>query len=105
MADDVVRLPAMGEAGVAGKTAVGRLDAALFADPARRLRWQPTHAGAFLDGRHGYTTGRYQVVQQDTAGAEEVLGTGAYLTWWRLDEGGAWRVILDTGVPDPQPAK
>jgi len=100
MSDDVVRLPGLGESGLQGKAAVRAVDAGLFADPNRRLLWEPAAAGAFNDGRHGYTTGRYRVVAVSEGGAEEVLSSGAYLTWWRLDDGGRWRVILDTGTPD-----
>lgn len=100
MSDDIVRLPGMGESGLQGKAAVRAVDASLFADPGRRLLWEPVAAGVFNDGRHGYTTGRYRVVVISEGDSEEVLGSGAYLTWWRLDDGGRWRVILDTGTPD-----
>jgi len=100
MTDDVIRLPGMGEPGLQGKAAVRVVDASLFADPTRRLLWEPVSAGAFNDGRHGYTTGRYRMVSVTEEGTEQVLGTGAYLTWWRLDDGGRWRVILDTGTSD-----
>jgi ketosteroid isomerase-like protein len=33
-----------------------------------------------------------------------ILGTGKYLTVWRLQNNGAWKVEFDTGVPDTPPA-
>lgn len=98
MADDAVRLPGLGEAGVQGKEAIAGLDGGMFADPDRRLVWEPTAAGIFADGRHGYTTGRYRVLV--TAGGEEtVAARGSYITWWRRQDG-SWKVILDTGAPE-----
>jgi ketosteroid isomerase-like protein len=98
MAEDAVRLPELGEAGVQGKAAIAELDRPLFAATDRRLVWEPTDAGLFADGRHGYTTGRYRVLQE-VEGAEVELSAGAYATWWRR-EGETWRVIFDTGAPD-----
>jgi ketosteroid isomerase-like protein len=93
---DAVRLH-MGRTAVQGLAVIRAFDAGLFADPALRLVWTPTHAGAFADGRHGYTTGRaafVRVVGGDTT------WTGTYVTLWRR-EAGRWRVILDTGASDP----
>lgn len=98
MADDAVRLPGLGEAGVRGKDRIAELDGGMFADPTRRLVWEPTDAGGFADGRHGYTTGRYRVLVEE-GGEQKELGAGAYITWWRLQDG-AWKVILDTGAAD-----
>ena len=104
MADDVVRLPEMGAPAVCGKVAVAGLDARIFANPARRLVWQPTDAGAFADGAHGYTTGRAQVITSGADGTETVLYSGSYVTVWRRAPDGRWLVILDTGAEDPAPA-
>ena len=104
MADDAVRLPKLGGKAVAGKDAVRKNDAALFADPKRQLLWEPAEAGAFEGGNLGFTTGTYRVVRKTDAG-EEVVGRGTYLTWWRKSAGGSWRVILDTGTPDPPEKK
>lgn len=104
MADDAVRLQRLGGKAVQGKAAVRKVDAAIFADPTRQLVWEPTEAGAFADGRHGFTTGNYRVLKRGKDSKEEVVGRGSYLTWWRKEPGGAWRVILDTGTQEP-PAK
>ena len=73
--------------------AVRAYDAGLFADSTTRLVWEPTDAGAFADGRHGFTTGRSALL----SAAGDTLYAGVYLTMWRV-EAGRWRVILDTGA-------
>jgi ketosteroid isomerase-like protein len=95
-APDAVRLR-MGGAAVQGLPAVRAYDADLFADPSARLEWAPTAAGVFADGRHGYTTGRSTMVRLDGARAD-TLYRGVYITFWRLDPDGRWRVVLDTGA-------
>src|SRR5262245_51579004 len=104
MADDAVRIAPLGGKAHVGKAAVRELDAAMFADPKRKLVWEPTDGGAFADGKHGFTTGRSKVLARNDKGEEEVLRTGAYVTWWRKGDDGRWKVILDTGALD-QPKK
>src|SRR5689334_12367684 len=62
LADDAARAPGIGAKLVAGKDAIRKLDAKLFADPKVKLTWQPTDAHLFADGKTGVTTGRYAVV-------------------------------------------
>lgn len=96
LSDDVVRVAPLGGKGHVGKAAARKLDAALFADPNERLRWEPTDGGGFADKNLGWTTGRAKIV----AKGGEVKWSGAYVTVWRKDPAG-WRVILDTGAADP----
>jgi ketosteroid isomerase-like protein len=72
----------------------------LFAKPGTHLRWQPAYAEA--GGDLGYTTGRWQQVEPDGAGKdkEKTTATGHYVTIWRRQPGGAWRVIFDLGNED-----
>ncbi len=99
--EDAAR-PEFGGENRRGLAAIRAADAVNFANPELRLAWDPVHAGAFADGRHGYTMGRFQVLHL-AAEPPTVLGEGWYLSWWRWQDGG-WKVILDTGVPDPAPA-
>ena len=101
MADDAVRIAPLGGKAHAGKAAVRELDAKMFADPNRKLLWEPTDGGAFDGGTHGFTTGRSRVVVKAADGKEEVRSTGNYVTWWRKGPDGRWKVILDTGATDP----
>ncbi|MFO0849434.1 MAG: DUF4440 domain-containing protein [Gemmataceae bacterium] len=100
-ADDAVRVAPLGGKAHVGKAAVKELDAKLFADPARRLVWEPTDAGAFADPNYGFTTGRAKFLAKQADGTEQVVGTTAYVTWWRKDASGTWKVILDTGAETP----
>lgn len=101
MANDATRLPGLGEAPIKGTDAIRKADAPLFADRSRVLLWEPAHAGIFQDSAHGFTTGKYRMVQKTEGKEDRVLRTGSYITWWRKEKDGKWRVILDTGAPDP----
>jgi ketosteroid isomerase-like protein len=87
---------------VRGLDKIREQDSDLFARENVRLRWSPTDAGLFRDGSHGYTRGRYELVETHEDGVQDVLSRGSYLSWWRLEDG-RWKVILDTGVADPEP--
>lgn len=84
-----------------GHDAIRELDAPVFSHPAVRLVWKPTGGGLFEDGGHGFTTGRYDVIRSSDGSAPETLSSGSYVTIWRRDDSGDWKVILDTGSPDP----
>jgi ketosteroid isomerase-like protein len=101
MAADAARLPRMGGGAVRGLDEIRRSDAGIFSAPGTRLAWDPTDGGAFSDARHGFTTGRYQLLRKSADGTEAVVGQGAYVTLWRREPDGRWRVLLDTGAADP----
>lgn len=92
-ADDGVRLQ-MGGPVAQGTAAIRAFDTALFADSNLVLRWTPTEAGAFADGRHGFSTGRGALVTRDGA---DTAWSGNYITIWRRHADGRWQVLLDTG--------
>jgi len=100
-APDAARLVPGGPV-VRGLEAIREQDGPLFADPALRLEWEPTAAGGFADGKHGFTRGRYQLVRREGDADPVVLSRGTYLSIWRRDEDG-WKVILDTGRPTHNP--
>jgi ketosteroid isomerase-like protein len=102
MADDAVRIQPLGGKAFRGKAAVRELDQAIFADPKKQLVWEPTDGGAFADGKHGFTTGISKFIERTADGKESILSTGRYVTWWRKDDQGVWKVILDTGVSEPK---
>ncbi len=100
MADDAAKSQRLGEKIVVGKEAIRKADATIFADPKVKLVWEPTDAHAFEGGTTGLTTGRFKVIATTADGKEEVRSTGDYVTWWRKGKDG-WKVIYDTGTPDP----
>jgi ketosteroid isomerase-like protein len=67
------------------------------------LRWQPISAEISNSGDLGYTVGSYVMNRTDEKGSV-ILGTGKYLTVWRLQKDRSWKVEFDTGVPDTPPA-
>jgi ketosteroid isomerase-like protein len=99
---DAVRLDLRGKL-VRGLAEIREHDLPVHEDPNLELQWEPTGAGLFEGGDHGFTRGRYELVQRE-GGARSLLSRGTYLTIWRREEGG-WKVILDTGIPDPPSAE
>jgi len=94
MTDDAARMPTPGMEFVTGSEAIRTMDGPLLDNPDVRLTWDPEYGHLFDDGRHGFTTGPYEVVRL-ADGAP--LGRGQYLTFWRLT-GAGWKVAFDTGV-------
>jgi len=60
----------------------------------RRLEWWPSAAAVDCSGRLGVTTGPWRY--SNAAGGESA--TGHYLSVWRRDDDGQWRVVLDHGI-------
>lgn len=89
------------EAMVLSKDAVRKVDAPFFSDPKRKLIWEPVDANAYAGGKTGLTTGRYKMLSE----GEKAIASGAYVTGWRKEASGQWKVIFDTGVPDQSGAK
>jgi len=96
-ADDAVRITPLGGKATIGRKAIRDLDTALFADAKTRLVWDPTDAGAYSDGKLGFTTGKAKILAKDADGNDETKFEGAYVTLWRKEATG-WKVILDTGA-------
>jgi len=60
------------------------------------IYWQPDRVHVARGGDMGVTSGRYvQVIR----GGEAVQGR--YVVVWRRDEGGQWRILTETRIPDP----
>jgi ketosteroid isomerase-like protein len=87
---------------VRGLEAIAELMGPAFADTSFTLSWEPTRAGVAASGDLGYTIGRYRSRRLERGGLV-VERTGAYVTMWRRDDAGTWKVVLDSGVPDPEP--
>jgi ketosteroid isomerase-like protein len=72
-------------------------------DPARTLAWQPLLVEVSKSGDLGYSIGSYEARKTDASGTH-VVGTGKYMTVWRRQKDGSWKVVFDSGVQD-QPAQ
>jgi ketosteroid isomerase-like protein len=86
-----------------GKAAMQQVWKGLLENKSISLRWQPASADISKSGDLGYTVGSYTITRRDDKGSA-IVGTGKYLTIWRLQMDGSWKVEFDTGVPDTAPA-
>jgi ketosteroid isomerase-like protein len=75
-----------------------------FADPNWTITWAPLYAEAAQSADLGYTTGSFEIHDKSSDG-NPVVRKGSYVTIWRKQPDGAWKVALDIGsfVP-PKPA-
>ena len=99
-ADDGAQLVPGSE--VRGLDAIRELMGPAFADTSFILSWEPTRADIAASGDLGYTIGRYKSHRLGPDGLP-VERTGTYVSMWRRGTDGAWKVVLDTGVPDQEP--
>jgi ketosteroid isomerase-like protein len=66
------------------------------------LIWEPTFAAIARSADFGYTTGpaKWRANKQD----EKFLGYGQFVSIWRKQKDGSWKVALDCGIENPEPA-
>jgi len=65
------------------------------------ITWRPIFASISRSGELGYTTGpsEYRRLRE----AQNPDGFGHFVTIWRKDAKGIWRVAIDVGLDHPQP--
>jgi ketosteroid isomerase-like protein len=68
-----------------------------------QLTWTPTDAQMGPSGDMGYTWGHFEGRSKDAAG-NPVITTGRYITVWRKQSDGIWKVSLDAGANEPAAA-
>ncbi len=76
--------------------------APLFSERSR-LQWAPQWSGLSPAGDVGFTIGAWALRTHD-GGAWRTAGTGSYVTLWRRQADGSWKVLFDAGEDDPAPA-
>lgn len=62
------------------------------------LRWTPARADIAAGGDLGWTTGSY-VFRATGPEGDPVEGRGRYVSIWRRQEDGSWKVVMDLGNP------
>ena len=72
-----------------------------FNDPSFELTWDPTKAEFVGNGPVGYTIGRYEAKFTGDDGKPHIAH-GSYMTTWRKQQDGSWKVAADIGSADPQ---
>lgn len=95
-ADDGVAL-GNGKPPVVGKVAIEK--SATWTPQQYQLTWTPTDAVMSPQGDMGYTWGHYEGRSKDANG-NPVLTGGRYMTIWRKQPDGSWKVVLDAGADD-----
>jgi uncharacterized protein (TIGR02246 family) len=102
LTEDVWFIPNGAETAV-GRDGVARLWAALFQQSGPTLTWRPTGADVAASGDLAYTRGEFESKGTDAEG-KPFTRTGRYLTVWRKQADGSWKVAVDTSDPGPPPA-
>lgn len=87
-----------------GRAPIRKGMAATFADTSVRVAWYPMYASVAASGDLGYTWGYYRWMSRDDKGVPAPPATGKYLTIWRRDPSGRWKVVVDMGNQGPVPA-
>ena len=95
-ADDGVAL-GNGKQPLIGKVAIAQ--SSTWSPKAYQLTWTPTDAVMSPAGDMGYTWGHYEGRSKDANG-NPILTSGRYITVWRKQPDGAWKVVLDAGAND-----
>jgi ketosteroid isomerase-like protein len=70
--------------------------------PPIELAWWPVYVEVAASGDLGYTTGPYEL-REIGAGPGGETQHGYYVTMWRRQADGAWKVVADLGVATPPP--
>ena len=91
--------PGSGE--IMGHDAIRTLMAGLD-DPNFTLSWKPLRADIAAGGDLGWTTGSYVSEGVGPAG-EARRGQGRYVTIWKKQADGSWKVVMDLGNPTQTP--
>lgn len=68
-----------------------------------QLTWTPTDALMGPSGDMGYTWGHFEGHSKDSNG-NPVTASGRYITVWRKQPDGSWKVVLDAGANEPADA-
>jgi ketosteroid isomerase-like protein len=70
--------------------------------PPDLLAWEPAFADVAQAGDLGYTTGPWEIRKNDPQ--SKPSANGQYVTVWRKQEDGSWKVVLDQGIMHHPPA-
>jgi ketosteroid isomerase-like protein len=90
-----------GTSPVIGKVAI--LKSTTWTAQQYQLTWTPTDASMGPSGDMGYTWGHFEGHSKDANG-NPVTTTGRYITIWRKQPDGNWKVVLDAGANEPADA-
>jgi ketosteroid isomerase-like protein len=83
-----------------GREAVKKAWAPFFVPDGPTISWAPAKAESLVAGDVGYTVGTW-LRGGKSADGKKIVRTGQYLTVWRKEKDGVWRVTFDTGSTAP----
>ena len=88
-----------------GKDAVSKAWLPFFTDRNLFLKWHPNEVYVWSSADLGYSIGEYERIGKDKSGNPETA-IGNYVSIWRKQPDGKWKIVLDIGTPGtPQPKK
>lgn len=90
-----------GAAPLVGRVAIAK--SANWSPKVYQLIWTPTDAVLGPSADVGYTWGHFEGHSKDAAG-NPVVTSGRYITIWRKQADGNWKVVLDAGANEPAAA-
>lgn len=93
--DGAIIQPQVGE--IRGRDEI-RTFMAVLDDPDVSLRWQPDRADIAASGDLGWTTGHY-VSESGAVDGVPQRSEGLYVSIWRRQADGSWKVVMDLGNP------
>ena len=86
-----------------GRDAIRETIAALEAMPGFSIVWAPSNADVGAGGDMAYTVGTYEMGLEGPDGQPVVIA-GKYVTVWKKQDDGSWRVAVDMFNADGPPA-
>jgi ketosteroid isomerase-like protein len=84
-----------------GHEAIKQLFSGFFALPDLKISWKPTRIQVARSGELGYSSGAYQMNFNDPSG-KPISDRGKYVTVWKKQTDGSWKVLLDIFNTDLQ---
>ena len=85
-----------------GKDAIREVASGLMSLPGLKLQWRATAAEVSASGDLGYTVGTYEMSVNDAEGNPQTT-IGKYLTAWKKQPGGQWKIVADCFNADAPP--
>lgn len=77
-----------------GKSAITKATTGVFAIPDFKIEWHPDQVAVARSGELGYISGTYISTFKDASG-KPASDKGKYLTVWKKQGDGSWKVLLD----------
>ncbi len=81
-----------------GREAVSKAWLPFFTDGSLFLKWHPMQVEVSSSGDLGYSIGDYERIGKNASGRPETA-TGSYVSIWRRQPNGKWKIVLDIGTP------